>query len=780
MTRARGRKNNNKGEMGTQALAAVSAPCCCCEEEECAPVVVAPSRSAAAAARYAAMLHWCCCFCLCMCALCGWVPTCDLGSGLVGVEARALGHAGGGLGAAMHHAAQILNADATNAKEHFNVNFDVDTKQGYEDNKEQTMPLAAQAMLASARSAVAQPPALSADVAHALPADAAHSVAHSAGVPVPAASSSSPSDASPAGSALAADFDVAAFMEHYQIHSEKELHDTLLAVEKRAAAASNFNEVTTVQPHTHTSPRTLLARRRMSSGSGTITAMGEGGGNPECEDEHSDEPQSESDKNLLMRGKYALVPVVFFATLASSALPWYMGRLDRALEYIAFGACLAAGVILGAAFSHLLPSATDSWGTYFCGDDSTLATYPWAQFIIAGTILLLITVDSALIKGGIDGAEHGHGHGGAHGHSHALPTLPADYDPTGSRNRRRIEEAAAGVAAAATTGLHGAAHRHPTDPPHVHHHHTHVHVRASNADTNGHVHVVVHAHPDGDDCDDLPPLEPLGAGEGTAVELDKPAVDMVVCPPCDDECPPCGDECDSNSKNVSASPVLASAVASSTGCRPDFAIPANASSSHSGVECCSADHVELGQSDALPLKPEAQGTATECAVAEGEPVSAIEKMRGGKRAVGQAYVFFFALAIHSIFDGLSIGAETDVGAFWALLFAVGGHKLLDGFALGVPIFFAKLSRAHTIFSLVFCAAMTPVGILIGKATTDGSDERQATLARAVILSMSAGTFIFISIVELLPAGLMDGKYLLPKMAVTTLGWGIMALLALWV
>ena len=61
-------------------------------------------------------------------------------------------------------------------------------------------------------------------------------------------------------------------------------------------------------------------------------------------------------------------------------------------------------------------------------------------------------------------------------------------------------------------------------------------------------------------------------------------------------------------------------------------------------------------------------------------------MRGSKRAIGQAYVFFVALAVHSIFDGMSIGTESTVAGFYGLLFAVGGHKLLDGFALGYDSF----------------------------------------------------------------------------------------------
>ena len=106
--------------------------------------------------------------------------------------------------------------------------------------------------------------------------------------------------------------------------------------------------------------------------------------------------------------------------------------------------------------------------------------------------------------------------------------------------------------------------------------------------------------------------------------------------------------------------------------------------------------------------------------------------------------------------------------------------LLDGFALGVPVMLADFPRKHTAFALVFCALMTPLGILIGMAATETVRGASGQLSKAVIISMSSGSFIFISLVELLPAGLSNGKHLLPKMAVVFLGWGAMALLALWV
>ena len=77
---------------------------------------------------------------------------------------------------------------------------------------------------------------------------------------------------------------------------------------------------------------------------------------------------------------------------------------------------------------------------------------------------------------------------------------------------------------------------------------------------------------------------------------------------------------------------------------------------------------------------------------------------------------------------------------------------------------ADFPRRHTAFALVFCALMTPLGILIGMAATETVRGASGQLSKAVIISMSSGSFIFISLVELLPAGLSNGKHLLPKMA----------------
>jgi zinc transporter 1/2/3 len=158
----------------------------------------------------------------------------------------------------------------------------------------------------------------------------------------------------------------------------------------------------------------------------------------------------------------------------------------------------------------------------------------------------------------------------------------------------------------------------------------------------------------------------------------------------------------------------------------------------------------------------------------------VDAIRGSKKQSSKAMLFFIALSLHSVFDGLSIGAENQRDRFNALLIAIGGHKVLDGFALGVPIFFANWSTRSAAYALIFAALMTPLGVgisMIAAAVTVGE---KSILTRCIILSMSFGSFLFISLIELLPAGLENGNNINSKMLACTLGWALMAILAAYI
>ena len=155
-------------------------------------------------------------------------------------------------------------------------------------------------------------------------------------------------------------------------------------------------------------------------------------------------------------------------------------------------------------------------------------------------------------------------------------------------------------------------------------------------------------------------------------------------------------------------------------------------------------------------------------------------VRGTRKQIIQAYVFFVALSLHAITDGMSIGTHEEAAGFYGILVAVIAHKALDGFALGVPLYHAKLPKFHTIFAILFCCLMTPLGIGIGLAAANSVSSENGELAKGICLSMSLGSFVFISLWEMLPAGLNHGKHFALKIFMTLLGWGIMAMLAIWV
>ena len=161
--------------------------------------------------------------------------------------------------------------------------------------------------------------------------------------------------------------------------------------------------------------------------------------------------------------------------------------------------------------------------------------------------------------------------------------------------------------------------------------------------------------------------------------------------------------------------------------------------------------------------------------------------------VRRAWVFFLALSVHSLLDGLSLGSETSVAGFYSLLIAVVAHKAFDGIALGVPVYQARLPGRTSAALLAACAAATPLGIGLGWALTAGAGEggegggsdaegalpppSAGELTQAVIISLSSGSFLYISLVELLPAALADGRSTRARMAAFVVGYVAMGALA---
>lgn len=125
----------------------------------------------------------------------------------------------------------------------------------------------------------------------------------------------------------------------------------------------------------------------------------------------------------------------------------------------------------------------------------------------------------------------------------------------------------------------------------------------------------------------------------------------------------------------------------------------------------------------------------------------------------QTFIFVLALSIHSFLEGLGMATKNKKSDLVLYLISLYAHKWLEAFALGVSIIKARFSRLHTILLVLFYAALTPAGILLGLGldvwVSGGSgDGKFSWLTREttslVLNGLAVGSFLFVSCIEMIP------------------------------
>jgi zinc transporter ZupT len=118
---------------------------------------------------------------------------------------------------------------------------------------------------------------------------------------------------------------------------------------------------------------------------------------------------------------------------------------------------------------------------------------------------------------------------------------------------------------------------------------------------------------------------------------------------------------------------------------------------------------------------------------------------GGHRVVGIAT--FLGLSVHTLGGALVIGIGFDDGALRdALVAATLAHKAAEAFSLASVLLLAELRRRTIVALLAAYAAVTPLGILAGRACSNGLDPGALGAAEG----LAAGTFLYVAVGELLP------------------------------
>jgi solute carrier family 39 (zinc transporter), member 1/2/3 len=156
----------------------------------------------------------------------------------------------------------------------------------------------------------------------------------------------------------------------------------------------------------------------------------------------------------------------------------------------------------------------------------------------------------------------------------------------------------------------------------------------------------------------------------------------------------------------------------------------------------------------------------------------IEESSDSKKALFP-YVLMFILSIHSIITGIALGIENQMTQAAVILLAVLAHKGTASFALGVSLLRSNTSKKKFYSMISFFSFMTPLGVILGylfSILLSGNAEQRF---EAIFDALAAGTFLYIAIVDILNEEFATRKKLISKFFFLLIGFGIMAVIAIW-
>ncbi|XP_050773848.1 zinc transporter ZIP2 [Gopherus flavomarginatus] len=144
----------------------------------------------------------------------------------------------------------------------------------------------------------------------------------------------------------------------------------------------------------------------------------------------------------------------------------------------------------------------------------------------------------------------------------------------------------------------------------------------------------------------------------------------------------------------------------------------------------------------------------------------------------RALVLFITLSLHSLFEGLAVGVQQGEAGALQLCLAVLAHKGVIAFSLGLQLVQSGTRPRWRLLYLGIFALMSPCGMAIGIGLSL-SGGAAGGLAMALVEGVAAGTFLYITFLEILPHELSSHEPPLAKFSFIALGFSVMATIAIW-
>ena len=137
------------------------------------------------------------------------------------------------------------------------------------------------------------------------------------------------------------------------------------------------------------------------------------------------------------------------------------------------------------------------------------------------------------------------------------------------------------------------------------------------------------------------------------------------------------------------------------------------------------------------------------------------------------YILLIALSLHGLFEGIALGVMKTIRDLLFLLIAILAHKWAESLALGISFFKSGTERNIFIKMIVIFSLFSPSGIIIGILFSSAG-----YLIEGILLSVSGGTFLYVSASEVIVEEFAITKYKYKKFAFYLLG-GILVGILKW-
>lgn len=140
-------------------------------------------------------------------------------------------------------------------------------------------------------------------------------------------------------------------------------------------------------------------------------------------------------------------------------------------------------------------------------------------------------------------------------------------------------------------------------------------------------------------------------------------------------------------------------------------------------------------------------------------------------------LLYMAISIHSMFEGMALGLQTDQMKIFHLFFAIVFHEALIAFSVGITMAKQQLTLQQGVKYILIFSLAVPLGIFFGLIVQQAPGTG-GSVASAIFQSLAAGIFLHVTFLELVPAELANSKDRMAKVAFHFLGFVAMALVTI--